>query len=61
VNAPSAAGFVTWNVASLVSTSVGNFSFLIRDASENGQGVEQGFHSREKGTDVPPRLVVIVG
>ena len=61
VNAPSAVGFVTWNVASLVATSTGNFSFLIRDAAENGQGVKQGFHSREKRTDNPPRLVITVG
>ena len=38
-----------------------NHGFLIRDASENGGGNEQGFHSREKAPDNPPQLVVTFG
>jgi large repetitive protein len=39
----------------------GNNGFLVRDSVEGGKGVEQGFHSREKGTDNPPRLVITFG
>jgi hypothetical protein len=35
-----------------------NHGFLIRDSVENGNGTEQAFHSREKGTDNPPQLVI---
>jgi hypothetical protein len=38
-----------------------NHGFLVRDATEGGGGLEQGFHSREKGTDQPPRLVITFG
>lgn len=41
--------------------TVGNHGFLIRDATENGGGIEQGFNSREKGSDNPPRLLLIFG
>jgi hypothetical protein len=41
--------------------SDGNHGFLIRDRVENGNGVEQNFHSREKGTDNPPQLVITFG
>ena len=41
--------------------SGGNNGFVIRDAAESGGGIEQGFHSREKGTDNPPRLVITFG
>jgi hypothetical protein len=41
--------------------SSGNNGFLVRDSVENGSGVEQGFNSREKGSDNPPRLVVTFG
>ena len=34
---------------------------LIRDATENGGGLDQSFNSREKGTDNPPRLVLTFG
>jgi hypothetical protein len=34
-----------------------NHGFTIRDAGANGQ-LAQDFHSREKGTDNPPRLVL---
>mgnify|MGYP006216388347 CR=1 FL=1 len=37
-----------------------NHGFLIRDANEN-QDHEQQFHSREKGSDNPPRLVITFG
>jgi hypothetical protein len=39
----------------------GNNGFVIRDSSEDGQGVEQAFNSREKGTDNPPQLVLTFG
>ena len=35
-----------------------NHGFLIRDATENGGGLDQAFHSREKVTDNPPQLVI---
>jgi hypothetical protein len=56
-------GYRDWAVASQVGSSYadGNFGFLIRDSVENGGGLEQGFHSREKGTDNPPRLVIVFG
>lgn len=59
VTAPSAtsARYVEWDVDQLLSTH----GFLIKDAVENGGGLDQGFHSREKGTDNPPRLVVSYG
>jgi hypothetical protein len=37
-----------------------NNGFLIRDASENGGGFEQQFHSREKGIDMPQLVIVFV-
>jgi hypothetical protein len=61
VSAPSRSGYVEWGVTSLVLGASGNFSFLIRDSAENGSGVEQAFHSLEKGTDNPPQLVVTFG
>jgi hypothetical protein len=36
----------------------GNYGFLIRDASENGGGDEQGLHSREKIPNNPPELII---
>jgi hypothetical protein len=39
----------------------GNNGFLVRDRMPGGSGVEQNFHSREKGTDNPPRLVISFG
>jgi hypothetical protein len=39
----------------------GNHGFLIRDANENGPGMEQSFNSREKGADNPPQLVINFG
>jgi hypothetical protein len=35
-----------------------NNGFLIRDASENGGGNEQQFHSREKGENMPQLVIV---
>jgi hypothetical protein len=35
-----------------------NNGFLIRDANEGGGGLDQAFHSREKGSDNPPQLVI---
>jgi large repetitive protein len=31
-----------------------NNGFLIRDAAENGNRIDQVFHSRERGSDNPP-------
>jgi large repetitive protein len=65
VTAPSrnSAGYVEWAVTSHVQAmySGTNAGFLIRDASENGGGLEQSFNSREKGTDNPPQLVIGFG
>ena len=59
----SGSGYREWTVNSQVKDmyDLGNHGFLIRDATENGSGLEQGFHSREKGTDNPPRLVLTFG
>ncbi|MEO3924804.1 right-handed parallel beta-helix repeat-containing protein [Micromonosporaceae bacterium B7E4] len=56
-------GYREWSVTGQVGGMYagGNFGFLIRDSVENGNGVEQGFNSREKGSDNPPRLVVTFG
>jgi CSLREA domain-containing protein len=59
--AASAQGYVEWTVTSQVEGmySGGNHGFLIRDSAEgSGQSSEQSFHSREKGTDEPPELVI---
>jgi hypothetical protein len=63
-NAPSrsSAGYVEWSVTGQVRNLYSlNTGFLIRDASENGGGMEQSFNSREKGTDNPPQLVITFG
>ncbi|HEX5782294.1 MAG TPA: right-handed parallel beta-helix repeat-containing protein [Solirubrobacteraceae bacterium] len=59
----SGSGYREWTVTTQVGEmyTLGNHGFLIRDATENGSGLEQGFHSREKGTDNPPRLVLTFG
>jgi parallel beta-helix repeat protein len=56
----SGSGYREWTVTSHVQAmySGANHGFLVRDATENGTGLDQGFHSREKGSDNPPRLVV---
>jgi large repetitive protein len=56
-------GYVEWTVTSQVQAmySGANHGFLIRDATENGGGFEQAFHSREKAPDNPPQLVVTFG
>jgi hypothetical protein len=57
----NAAGYREWTVTGQVASMYngsGNHGFLIRDASENGGGFEQGFHTREKPADNPPRLVI---
>jgi large repetitive protein len=61
--AASGSGYREWTVTQQVRDmyASGNNGFLIRDATENGNGVEQGFNSREKGSDNPPRLVVTFG
>ncbi len=60
--APSTGGYVQWSVGSQVQNMYGaNHGFLVRDSTEGGNGIEQGFHSREKGTDNPPQLVIRFG
>jgi hypothetical protein len=63
--APSAssAGYVQWSVTSHAQAMYTgtNTGFLIRDATENGPGMDQSFNSREKGADNPPQLVVTFG
>ncbi len=59
----SGSGWRQWSVAQQVGAMYAgaNHGFLIRDAAENGGGHEQGFHSREKGSDNPPQLVITFG
>jgi hypothetical protein len=59
----SGAGYREWTVTDQVQRMYAgsNHGFLIRDSAEGGSGIEQAFHSREKGTDNPPRLVVTFG
>jgi large repetitive protein len=59
----STAGYVEWTVTSHVTSmySGTNAGFLIRDANEDGPGMEQSFNSREKGADNPPQLVITFG
>ena len=60
----SGSGYREWTVTSQVQAMYApnaNHGFLVRDASENGSGFDQSFHSREKGTDNPPRLVITFG
>ena len=59
VTTSSGSGYREWTVTSLYGQAANGF--LIRDASENGNGIEQALHSREKGTDNPPQLVVTFG
>jgi hypothetical protein len=58
----SASGYIEWSVTSQVRNmySGANNGFLVGDTMEDGTGTEQGFHSREKGTDQPPQLVITV-
>ena len=60
---PTSNRYVEWGVVShLQSMYAGsNHGFLVRDSVENGGGLDQAFHSREKGTDNPPRLVITFG
>ena len=54
-------GYRDWTVTSQVQAMYSpgaNNGFLIRDASENGGGLDQSFNSREKPTDNPPQLVI---
>jgi hypothetical protein len=56
----SGSGYREWTVTAQVVEMYtnGNYGFLIRDATENGGGFDQGFHSRRKGSDNPPQLVI---
>ncbi|HEV2902653.1 MAG TPA: DNRLRE domain-containing protein, partial [Gaiellaceae bacterium] len=58
---PSGFGYRDWTVTTQVQGMYApgaNHGFLIRDATENGGGMDQAFNSREKLTDNPPQLVV---
>jgi large repetitive protein len=59
----SGTGWRQWTVTAQVQSMYAgaNHGFLVRDATEGGGGLEQGFHSREKGTDQPPQLVITFG
>lgn len=57
---PGSAGWMTWNVTSMVQAGAAN-GFLVRMQNESGNGDEQQFNSREKGSDNPPRLVITYG
>jgi hypothetical protein len=61
--AASGEGWLSWKVASQVQGmyAEGNFGFLVKDLVENGVGIEQQFHSREKSPDNPPELVITFG
>jgi hypothetical protein len=61
--APSASGTMRWNVTAQVQGMYGgaNHGFLVRDAAEGSGDTEQQFHSREKGPDNPPQLVITYG
>jgi large repetitive protein len=57
-------GYREWTVTSQVRDMYvpgANHGFLVRDATENGSGLDQVLHTREKGTDNPPRLVITFG
>jgi large repetitive protein len=56
----SVVGYLEWTVTAQVAEMYmsGNNGFLIRDASEDGGGDEQGFHAREKIPDNVPELVI---
>ena len=63
VTTTSGAGYREWTVTAQVALmySGTNNGFLIRDATENGTGLEQLFHAREKAPDNPPQLVLTFG
>ena len=59
----SGSGYREWTVTQHVIDMYApnaNHGFTIRDSQPNGN-MPQDFHSREKGTDNPPRLVVTFG
>ena len=58
--AVSRLGPLEWDVLgqTLEMYERGNHGFLVRDGSESGLGA-QAFHSREKGDDRPPELVLV--
>ena len=63
VTTASGSGYREWTVTQPVRDMYApsaNHGFTVRDSAPNGQ-MNQDFHSREKGTDNPPRLVVTFG
>ena len=59
---PDEPGYLEWPVASQVQAMYqANHGFVLRDRSEGATGIEQVLHSREKGGDNPPQLVISFG
>lgn len=59
----SGSGWRQWNVTAQVQAmfdTSANHGFLLRDATENGGGIEQQFHGREKNDKIP-QLVITYG
>jgi hypothetical protein len=62
VTTTSGSGWRQWNVTALAPALYGaNHGFIIRDATEGGNGHEQQLHSKEKAPDNPPQLVITFG
>jgi hypothetical protein len=61
--AVSATGWIEWTVTDQVNAMYTgtNNGLMVRDDVEGGSGFQQAFHSREKGTDRPPELVITFG
>jgi hypothetical protein len=61
--AASGEGWLSWSVAPQVQSMYpeGNFGFVVRDLAEDGVGIEQQFHTREKAPDNPPQLKITFG
>jgi large repetitive protein len=59
----SATGWMEWAVTDQVNAMYTgtNNGLMVRDNAEGGTGFQQAFHSREKGTDRPPELVITFG
>ena len=63
VTTASGSGYREWTVTQMVQEMYApnaNHGFTVRDSAANGN-MNQDFHSREKGTDNPPRLVITFG
>jgi hypothetical protein len=56
-------GYLEWAVGPHVERMYAgaNHGFVLRDRTEGASGIEQALHSREKGSDNPPELVISFG